>query len=228
MSERPRGTVATVETLSGSELLPWAVDARGGFLQGPLELAFLAGRRLELALGDGMVALLVRGGEVAATFLPGRHQLQVAEPGARDAGRPAPARAAAGELPSEGSLLFVSTAGDILLRWPESPASAVPAGECALRITAPVAFFGTFLRQAERVGEEFLRKLLTTLVLDRARALLAAGRTAAQIRPGDLAPLLGPVGLDCRSLRLEPSPAESPSPAPEAVASVVTPSAAPR
>lgn len=195
------------------DIQTWTIDDAAGFLQGPLDLAFLDGKVLDLHLDAGQVALLSDGSDVAAAFLPGQHVLTVGHEG--------------GDLPSRGSLLFLTTGADIRLRWPD--------GDCRLRLTSPVAFHAAFLRRSEKVGQEFVLRVLTALVRDR---LEAAPRTPEGAGTGELAATaptrreleraLGPLGLTCLALRLGPArapattpastPASSPEPEPATVA----------
>jgi len=192
---------------SGDELpIDWSVDSADGLLQGPLDLGFLHGRRLALALTEGQSALLLGEGRVQAVYPPGRHRLEI---GAGENG-----------IDPAWRLLFLTPGAGLKLRWTaESPLRCGPGigldliGGGRLEIADPRAFHDAFLAGVEAPDAAFLLVLIDRLVqgavADRlessAPGTAPCSPTEAQARltglgPADLADDLAPCGLACREL----------------------------
>jgi hypothetical protein len=189
--------------------LVWSVDEQQGFVQGPLELAFLCDKHLTLNLDDGQLALSIRSGQLEAVFLPGSHHLAV---GTGD-----------GALSPEGQLIFLLTEFPIHLRWREGVSIHVAKGDgqldrlsvigsCTCVIDGPADFWRCFLAGTDQIGEEFIRKVIDALVRSRLEALVAdlveqgmGGTAAAQARllqltPEEFGEELYEYGLDCAQI----------------------------
>lgn len=186
--------------------LAWSVDNADGWIQGPLALDFLRGRRLALTLTDGQLALLLDQGRVKAVFLAGEHDLEVGS--------------GAHVLSPTQHLLFLAPGDGLELRWtPESPLRCGAEGQwslignCRLEIEAPCAFHDTFLAGAEPLDRAFALALVDRLVQGAVAEHLspaspgdaAWSSTEVQARlmrllPEDLSDELAPCGLACRHL----------------------------
>ena len=185
---------------SGDELpIDWSVDSADGLLQGPLDLGFLDGRRLALALTEGQSALLLGEGRVQAVYPMGRHHLLI---GAGDHG-----------IDPAWRLLFLTSGAGLALRWTaESPLRCGPGnsldliGSSRLEISDPRAFHDTFLAGVDAPDTAFVQVLIDRLVQAAvAGRLETASPTEAQARltglgPADLTDDLAPCGLVCREL----------------------------
>jgi hypothetical protein len=122
--------------------LEWCMNPEGEFLQGPLEMAILRGKKILLNLESGQVALLVAEERLRAIFLEGGHVLDVGT-------RP-------GQVNPLSSLIFLAVDQPLDLRWTHGSPIDLPGptrrhviGNCSLQISAPARFFEHFLRQAE-------------------------------------------------------------------------------
>lgn len=189
--------------------IEWSVDASGGPLQGPLALAFLAGREMSLHLQRGQVALLLDAGRLRAVLGAGRHALRIGD--------------GEGALDPRWHLLFLDTAGGLPVRWTaESPLRCGPGGDIALigggrlDVADPAAFHAAFLAGAE-VPDPSLVTALADRLLQAAvasRLAVAAGDAAGDagwspaavqarlttLAAPDLSDDLAPCGLSCREL----------------------------
>jgi hypothetical protein len=198
----------------------WSSRPDGGAVEGPFDLGFAAAHGLELTVGRGETALVVRRGELLAVRFEGRHLLTVADgPG--------------GALPSNGLLTLchddriipVPWRGPVPLPGRRSPAPlvALAAGRFDVLITDPVRLQRTVLRDGIAPGADLCRAALGHLVPTIA-ALRLAGRDGpsadlelrdvlADLTPGDLDAELGRYGLVCAAVH----------PGPEAAAPVAEP-----
>lgn len=186
--------------------IAWSVETGDGPLQGPLALEFLRGRRLDLFLAPGQVALLQDHARLRAVYLPGRHLLDVGDgPHALD---------------PRWRLLFLAFGDGLALRWTaETPlrcgvdGALAVIGTCELAIASPEDFHATFLAGVDRPEASFVLTLVDRLVQSAVAAcLFPAGSdgptpssTSLQarltgLRPVDLAEGLAPCGLACRQL----------------------------
>lgn len=168
--------------------LAWSVDDADGWLQGPLDLAYLGGRRLSLALGAGQSALLVDDVRVIAGYGPGTHELATDGDGPR-------------------RLLFFAAGPGPDLRWTaESPLRRERGGPdltgaCGLDVADPALFFETFVAGGGVMDAAFVLVLVDRLVqglLDNL-AVTATGAPDAIALDGALAPC----GLACRMLQVQ-------------------------
>ena len=197
----------TWETLpADGRVLAWSVDHEAGLVQGPLDLAFLDGKQLVLNLDDGQVALLVRSEDLEAIFLPGSHHLTVGGD--------------ATTLTPDGQLVFLLTSAPVQLRWREGTSlhvigddgqdrRASVIGHCTCLIGGPARFWRCFLAGVEEIGEEYILKVIDTLVRSRLEAIVAdavqqsiGGAGAAQTRltqltPEEFSEELQEYGLEC-------------------------------
>lgn len=182
--------------------IEWTVDPDQGGIQGPLDLAFLAGQRMALILEDGQQALLVENGLLRAVYLDGLHHLEIGT------GR--------GQIDPAGRLIFLAMSAPLQLSWscsqplrwgPHAPQTLV--GNCALRVTHPVAFFETFLLGVAVPDSGFVTRLITQTVRGLFELILTGGENAAapalqarltQLTPGDLNEDLADFGLSCTHL----------------------------
>jgi hypothetical protein len=171
-------------------LLAWSVDDADGWLQGPLDLAYLGGRRLSLTLGAGQSALLVDDDRVLATCGPGTHEL------ATDSVVAGPRR-----------LLFFAALPGPELRWTaESPlrreyGGPDLTGACSLGVADPVLFFETFVAGGGVMDQAFVLVLVDRL----AQGVIDSLAPAADALPraADLDAALASSGLSCRHLALQ-------------------------
>ena len=150
----------------------WTIDPTEGAVQGPLDLAFLAGGRLDLVIPAGMMALLSDRGGLRRCFLDGIHHLTVGERTDDDdaedpGGEP-------GALAPSGLLYFFDLVGELDLAWRQhlalrpsegDNAGARPArGRFRVRIVNASAFYEAFLRDREGEGEHICRDALSHLL----------------------------------------------------------------
>jgi hypothetical protein len=207
----PQFVEAPWDVLSTGEGIVWTLSEEGGPVQGPLDLGFVAGKRLELLLEEGQVALLSREGGLEAVYLSGRHDLSI--------------DVEAGALSPEGSLLFLDTKRPWIFRWRRGTLLSLELegeraceleiiGVVVCRIGDPVRFFSAFLAGDVAVEEAALVRLIDTLLRSRLEDHLAAtlGEGAADLTrvqsrltrldSEDLAEELDAFGLVCDQLSL--------------------------
>lgn len=197
MNARRHGATPAIE---------WSVDASGGPLQGPLALAFLAGREMSLHLQRGQVALLLDAGRLRAVLGAGRHALHIGE--------------GDGALDPRWHLLFLDTAGGLPVRWTaEAPLRCGPGGDIALigggrlDVSDPAAFHAAFLAGALLADPALVAALADRLLQAAVAARLSVPATGSAdwspaavqarltlLRAQDLADDLAPCGLSCREL----------------------------
>lgn len=182
--------------------LAWSIDDADGWLQGPLDLAYLAGRCLSLTLRDGQSALLVDDERALATFGAGTRELPVDADGRARGGR--------------RLLFFVAGRGPDLAWTAESPLwregdCAHLTGACSLDVCDPALFFDTFLAGGGIADATFVQVLVNRLTQGLIDRLAADG--GALPGAGDLDAALAPCGLACRQLFLLPvQPAQPAAP----------------
>ncbi|MFH1843184.1 MAG: hypothetical protein ABIF77_08240 [bacterium] len=197
------------------DVIYWSIDPDEGLVQGPLDLGFMRGKLLHLALSRHQLALHVRSGELQAVFLEGTHAMRVG-----------PAR---GQLPQDSELLFLQMDLPFAFLWSGTESVWIPTrddqpqelridGECNCLITGPERFYATFLRNAETQGEPFMRRLIDTLIRSQCAQRLgnelhgrpltteAVSAAAAKLIPEDLSPELAKYGLSCSQLALQVIP----------------------
>ncbi len=166
--------------------LAWSVNDADGWLQGPLDLAYLGGHPLSLTLRPGQAALLVDDLRVLAGYGAGTHDVATDGTGVR-------------------RLLFFAAGPGPELRWPaECPlrlADPQPplVGSVGLDVADPVRFFETFLAGGGALDPAFVLVLAGRLVQD-AIAGHGAGRAPTA---SDLGDALAPCGLACRRVALQ-------------------------
>jgi hypothetical protein len=186
--------------------IEWTVDPRQGLVQGPLDLEFLRGRKISLALEPGQMALLLQDDDLKAVYLEGAHYL--------DIGR------GNHQVPADGRLVFLAADRHINLNWPRNkPLHLGPGsrealiGGCSLAIDGPARFFRTFLDTPAMPDPKFLVGLIDQLVRgimeDTLEAMFGSGGAAGPgevqsrltgLTPADLADDLAPCGLACVNL----------------------------
>ncbi|MFO7654814.1 MAG: hypothetical protein R6X25_13510 [Candidatus Krumholzibacteriia bacterium] len=199
------------DTVAAEKTLVWSMTPGGGPLQGPLDLAFVAGRRLHLVLDEDQVALLTRDGGVEAVYLTGRHDLDVPE--GTDA------------VPLHATLVFMDLQRPWLIRWRRGTLLHLQdddggehvlevIGMAACLITDPTAFHRCFLAGGGPIRPEVVAGLLETLLRSRLEEHLSdsiGGVTEDLARVQshlmalggvDLADDLEPFGLACDQLSL--------------------------
>ncbi len=198
----------------------WSSRPDGGAVEGPFDLGFAAAHGLELTVGRGETALVVRRGELLAVHLEGRHLLRVAD-------------GCDGALPSNGLLTLchddriipVPWHGPIPLPGRRSPAPlvALAAGRFDVLIVDPVRLQRTVLRDGIAPGADLCCAALGHLV-PTVSALCLSRRggspgspelqdVLAGLTPGDLDAELARYGLVCAALHPGPdtaAPVEGP------------------
>ena len=200
----------------------WSSRPDGGAVEGPFDLGFAAAHGLELTVGRGETALVVRRGELLAVHCEGRHLLLIAD------GR-------SGALPSNGLLTLchddriipIPWHGPIPLPGRRSPAPlvALAAGRFDVLIVDPVRLQRTVLRDGVAPGADLCRAALGHLVPTLA-ALRLSGHDGspgcpelrdvlAGLTPGDLDAELARYGLVCAALHPGPE-TETPTDGPTA------------
>jgi hypothetical protein len=188
--------------------IDWSLDSRLGFLQGPLDLEFLRGRKISLVLEPAQVALLVQNNDLKAVYLDGAHYLDIGH--------------GTHQVPADGKLIFLAADQHLSLSWSREAPLRLGAkhgqeliGSCALTIDGPARFFRTFLDTPELPDADFLRRLIDQLVrgileeclgylFDSAVALGSAEIQSrlTRLAPEDLADHLFPCGLSCVNVAL--------------------------
>ena len=188
--------------------IEWTLDHRQGLVQGPLDLEFLRGRKISLALEAGQMALLVQENDLKAVYLDGAHYLDIGHGNH--------------QVPSNGKLIFLAANRHINLNWSRQAPLHLGHGDnnaliggCSLAIDGPARFFRTFLAPPEMPEAEFLTCLIDQMVRGILEELLdslfgtneTAGPAEIQSRltaltPEDLAEGLAPCGLACVNLAI--------------------------
>ncbi|MEN8008341.1 MAG: hypothetical protein ABFS42_15100 [Candidatus Krumholzibacteriota bacterium] len=192
--------------------IEWTVDHRQGLIQGPLDLEFLRGRKISLALEPGQMALLVQEGDLKAVYLDGAHYLDIGH--------------GTHQVPADGKLIFLAADRHINLNWSRKTPLRMGEGRdealiggCSLTIDGPARFFRTFLDTPEMPEPEFLVRLIDQMVRGVMEDILGtmfdhtfghaetAGSAEIQSRltgltPEDLADDLAPCGLACVNLAI--------------------------
>ena len=184
----------------------WVVDPDQGYIQGPLDLEFLRGKRLALNLAEGQQALLLNDNQLQAVYLDGNHFLEVGtgiqhiDPACR--------------------LIFLASREPLKLHWNrQSPLQwgtqdqQTLIGSCDLQIEWPSRFFRAFLQgQEELAGEKttqlidekvrsiFAELLSASLGLDGAPTASETQARLTRLEPDDLNEELNACGLSCTHL----------------------------
>ncbi|MDO9693389.1 MAG: hypothetical protein Q7W56_01515 [Candidatus Latescibacteria bacterium] len=189
----------------------WSSRPAGGAIEGPFDLGFAAGSGLELTVGRGETALLVRRGEMLVVYFEGRHLLRIED------GRP-------GALPGNGLLTLFHDDRILPIDWrgavplpgrrDPAPMVALAAGRIDTVIIDPLRLQRTVLRDGCTPGADLCRTALGHLVPtvaalrlarhDGAPDQLALQEVLAGLQPGDLDPELVRYGLAC--VALHPGP----------------------
>ena len=143
-SGRQWGAIADEENI-----LEWTVDRQNGLVQGPLDLGFLRGRRVLVALEPGQMALLVADNRLQAVYLDGGHILEIGN-GKR-------------QVPTTSCLVFLAADQELRLRWTKLDpvqGKGLPAtgaiGHCSLAVDGPASFYDTFLAGTTAWDEQSL------------------------------------------------------------------------
>lgn len=178
------------------EAYEWSIDPAQGLIQGPLDLEFLRGHRVALNLGEGQIALLVKGRLLQAVFLDGGHVLDI---GGGD-----------GQIPPECRLVFMAQSRGLDVAWSrheplDLELEAPVIGRCTLAVTGPRRFYETFLAGLEARDEPFLMRLMRqTVQAALAGVLDGADPDPGQLQtrltaldPAELDEELAPCGLSC-------------------------------
>jgi len=184
----------------------WSIEADKGYIQGPLDLEFLRGKKLSLVLTKGQQALLVHNGQLRAVYLDGVHYLEIGT-GRR-------------QIDPSCRLIFLAMDKPLRLSWSRSAplcwgpqAQQTLIGSCDLRIEWPSRFFGTFLQGVPapdpdftvRLIEQMVRGLFESILQTVAETEAAPGDTEIQahlmrLTPQDLNDELNANGLNCTHL----------------------------
>ncbi len=197
------------ETLPEDEgPIEWTLDHRQGLIQGPLDLEFLRGRKISLALEPGQVALLIQEKDLKAVYLDGAHYLDIGHGNH--------------QVPADGKLVFLAANRHINLNWSrQTPlqlghgCDEALIGGCSLAIDGPARFYRTFLDTPEMPDPEFLASLIDQIVRgileDMLGTMFGSTETAGpaeiqsrltRLTPEDLADDLVPCGLACVNLAI--------------------------
>jgi hypothetical protein len=188
--------------------IEWSLDHRQGLVQGPLDLEFLRGRKMSLALESGQMALLVQDSDLKAVYLDGAHYLDIGHGNH--------------QVPADGQLVFLAADRNINLNWSRAtPLQLGPGrqealiGGCSLTIDGPARFFRTFLDTPEMPNPEFLVGLIDQMVRgileENLGSLFGSAELAGpaefqarltRLTPGDLADDLMSCGLACLNLAI--------------------------
>ena len=184
------------------DLREWTMDPDGGMVQGPLDLAFLRGRKLFLVLEPGQVALLVRDNRLQAVYLEGGHVLEIGT--------------AQRQVPSDSCLVFLAAGQDVRLRWNKlNPVTgaclprAGAIGHCSLCVDGPSRFYRHFLAGNTAWDEQSLLGAIDQAARKALAGVLepcaGAGEAAVQTRltglaPEELSEVLEEIGLSCRQI----------------------------
>ena len=138
---------------------PWSVAPEGGVVQGPLDLAFLAGTGMDLVLDEGQIALLSVRGELSRCLWPGFHPLDV---GGQNG------------LPIESMLYFLHLDRTLSVPWHQyipirpatgfAPGPRLASGVFEVLVTYPTLFYDAFLRDRDGSGEDICLDTLTHLL----------------------------------------------------------------
>lgn len=121
--------------------LEWCMDASGAFLQGPLDLTCLRGKKVLLNLEEDQLALYTVDQELRAIYLDGGHILDV---GNRQ-----------GQISPQGRLFFLALNQPLNLRWSHGNPLDLPGfesqhiiGNCQVLVTGPSLFYEHFIKPA--------------------------------------------------------------------------------
>jgi hypothetical protein len=125
----------------------WSFDTAAGSVQGPLELESFNNQSMMLSLETGQTALLIQDNKLRAIFLDGVHNIQVGH--------------GFNQIPSSASLVFISTAATLQLRWKKDSSvqwstsgESGLTGHCNLSISNPVAFYESYLHNNTSIAED--------------------------------------------------------------------------
>jgi len=188
--------------------IEWTLDHRQGLIQGPLDLEFLRGRKISLALEPGQMALLIQDKDLKAVYLDGAHYLDIGHGNH--------------QVPADSSLVFLAANRHINLNWSrQTPlelghtCDEALIGGCSLAIDGPARFYRTFLDTPEMPDPEFLARLIDQMVRgileDMLGTMFGSTETAGpaeiqsrltRLTPEDLADDLAPCGLACVNLAI--------------------------
>jgi hypothetical protein len=186
------------------KLLEWSLDSDGDFLQGPLDLICMRGRKAFLNLADEQLALLAVEDQLQAIYLDGGHVLDIGL-------RP-------GQINPQGRLYFLDASRFVDLRWTHGSPIALPVspsrhiiGTCQLVVTGPSRFFEQFIQNAPVPDlmdiQDQIEAVTRTTLID----FLSSGQaddqaslqsTLMNLSPDSLTEELQGVGLACRQLAL--------------------------
>ncbi len=186
--------------------IEWSIEADKGYIQGPLDLEFLRGKKLSLVLAEGQQALLVHEGQLIAVYLDGAHYLEIGT-GRR-------------QVQPASQLIFLAMNEPLQLNWsrseplqwgPETHQALI--GSCSLQIEWTSRFFGTFLQGQQNPDPGFALRLIDQMIRGLFEELLSvnpgsekvptASETQARltrITPSDLNEELNACGLTCTRL----------------------------
>lgn len=186
--------------------IEWSIDADKGYIQGPLDLEFLRGKRLSLILEEGQQALLIQEGQLKAVYLDGAHYLEIGT-GHR-------------QVQPSCQLIFLALNEPLRLNWSRSTplqwgpeAHQTLIGSCSLQVEWPSRFFGTFLQGQQTPDPGFAQRLIDQMVHGLFEELLSpnpgteatptSSETQARVTrltPADLNEELNACGLSCTHL----------------------------
>ncbi len=185
--------------MTKSAPIAWSIDPAQGHIQGPLDLAFVDGQQMALALTPNQIALLIHLGQLQAVYLDGHHLISVGD--------------ADGQISPSCSLVFLALGEPLRLRWTRSrplcwgsASDQKIIGSCDLCIDDPSRFFETFLHTPVCPEPEFVTRLIEQLVRGLFENILddqSASEVQAHLTrftPDDLIDDLGACGLRCTGL----------------------------
>ena len=159
--------------------MEWSVDPEGGLVQGPLDLEFLRGKRVHLALEPGQMALLVGENQLQAVYLDGGHQLDIGQ-GAK-------------QIPTSSSLIFLASSRPIQLRWTKldpvtwnNQHGLETIGHCSLFIDAPTRFYRSFLEKTTCWDEQSIHQEIDAAARNALKTILEASFPGGQASEAEI------------------------------------------
>ena len=186
------------------KLLEWSLDPDGDFLQGPLDLICMRGRKAFLNLADEQLALLAVNDQLQAIYLDGGHVLDIGM-------RP-------DQIDPQGRIYFLDPGRVVELRWTHGNPIALPGnqsrhiiGSCQLTVTGPSRFFEQFISNVPVPDLLDVRDQIETVTRTTLIEFLGSGQaddqaslqsTLMNLSPDSLTEELLSFGLCCRQLAL--------------------------
>ena len=188
-------------------LLEWSMDRSGEFIQGPLDLGILQGKKISLNLEHAQLAILAAGPDLRAIYLDGSHILDVGS--------------GPDQVSPECRLLFLATDRPLDLRWTFGSPIDLPGpgrrhiiGNCRLTISNPSHFFDAFLGEiiapdpdtitedVEKVARRMLTDFLAAACAEGPGFQVCLQTTLMNLQAQSLSEDLTGYGLTCTHLAL--------------------------